>query len=182
MAADVFDQNRYRYTPWGLVLFEGVMALIFAALFLLAPQATLFLLARVAALFLLIGGVVTLLKISLDSRRWGIKLVAGVLGILAGGLIISHPLSSALALPTATAWLVGVIGIIMGVLKIVEALRGAGWHEAIIGAIYILIGVLLVTSPFMAAINLPTFLGIVALVGGLFLIYMAFRVRGMQKG
>jgi len=59
----------------------------------------------------------------------------------------------------------------------VESFQGAGWGPGIIGAISVIIGIMLLGSPLGYALVLPWVIGIFAIVGGIFTIIMAFRLK-----
>jgi uncharacterized membrane protein HdeD (DUF308 family) len=182
MTAKLLDIKTYESTPWGLVLFEGAMGVMFGAFFLAAGGWTMVMLVGFLGLYWLISGLISIGGIFIDKRKWGLKLGVGLLGVLAGLLIFSHPLWSALLVPTALAIIVGVFGIIMGLIKIVHAFTGAGWDEGLRGVVSLILGVLLVGSPYLAPKLIPTLLGAVLFLGGLVIVFMAFRVwRGAKE-
>ena len=91
MTAKLLDIKTYESTPWGLVLFEGAMGILFGAFFLAAGGWTIAMLVGFLGLYWLITGLISIGSIFIDSRKWGIKLAAGLLGILAGLLISVIP-------------------------------------------------------------------------------------------
>ncbi len=181
MSAKIYDIKTYESTPWGLVLFEGAMGIIFGIFFLAAGGWTLAMLVGFLGLYWLISGLISIGSIFIDHRKWGLKLGAGLLGVLAGLLIFSHPLWSTFLVPTVLAIIVGAAGIVMGLLKIVHAFTGAGWDEGLRGLVTIILGILLVSSPYLAPKLIPTLLGAVLLLGGLVIVVMAFLVRRGEK-
>lgn len=52
--------------------------------------------------------------IFIDSSNWGWKLFAGILGIVAGIIILQHPLWSVLLVPATLVVLLGITGILIG--------------------------------------------------------------------
>ena len=181
MTAKLLDIKTYESTPWGLVLFEGAMGILFGIFFLAAGGWTIAMLVGFLGLYWLITGLISIGSIFIDNRKWGLKLGAGLLGLLAGLLILSHPIWSALLVPTALAIIVGAFGIIMGLTKIVHALTGAGWDEGLRGVVSLILGILLVGSPYLAPKLIPTLLGAVLFLGGVVIVFMAFRVRRGEK-
>lgn len=181
MTAKILDIKTYESTPWGLVLFEGAMGVLFGIFFLAAGGWTIAMLVGFLGLYWLISGLISIGSIFIDNRKWGLKLGAGLLGVLAGLLILSHPIWSALLVPTALAIIVGVFGIIMGLIKIVHAITGAGWDEGLRGVVSLILGILLVGSPYLAPKLIPTLLGAILFLGGLVIVFMAFRVRRGEK-
>ena len=181
MTAKILDIKTYESTPWGLDGFKDEMGVLFGIFFLAAGGWTIAMLVGFLGLYWLISGLISIGSIFIDNRKWGLKLGAGLLGVLAGLLILSHPIWSALLVPTALAIIVGVFGIIMGLIKIVHAFTGAGWDEGLRGVVSLILGILLVGSPYLAPKLIPTLLGAVLFLGGLVIVFMAFRVRRGEK-
>jgi uncharacterized membrane protein HdeD (DUF308 family) len=85
--------------PWWLVLLEGIVAVIIGLFLLTAPGATLFVLIQTLGIFWLVGGIFRTVSIFIDTSLWGWKLVGGALGILAGIVVLQHPLWSSVLVP-----------------------------------------------------------------------------------
>jgi uncharacterized membrane protein HdeD (DUF308 family) len=163
--------------PWWLVLIEGIFAILIGILLLTNTAVTTAILIQVVGIYWFISGILGIVSIFIDSTAWGWKLIVGILGIIAGILVIQHPLWST-ALVTATVVIIlGIEGLIIGGINIVRAFRGAGWGVGILGALSIVFGIILLANTLIAAATLPIVLGIFGIVGGLLAIIMAFRMR-----
>ena len=163
--------------PWWLVLLEGIFATIFGILLLIAPGATLFFLVQVLGFYLLIGGILRIVSIFLGSSLWGLKLVIGIIGIIAGIAVLNHPLWSAIAVPTSFVYIVGFLAIFEGICSLIQAFQGGGWGAGILGVLTIIFGLILVLNPLIGLLALPFVLGGVMLVGGIAAIVASFRLR-----
>lgn len=163
--------------PWWLVFIEAIAAIIIGLLMLISPVSTLLVLVRLLGFYFLITGVLSIIGIFIDSSSWGWKLLSGILGILAGIVIIEHPLWSTLIVPATFVWVLGAIMIIIGVSSLIMAFQGAGWGRGVLGVLGILLGIALFARTLLAALSLPLVLGILALVGGVLALYDAFRLR-----
>lgn len=166
-----------RAGPWWLVLLQGIAALILGALLLTNTPETVFVVVQFLGFYWLIDGVLRLVSIFIDSREWGWKLAGGVVGILAGLWVIRHPLWSAVAVPETAAVFVGVFGVVMGVLAVVQAFRGSGWGAGFLGVLGVLLGLGILFNPLTSAVALTWTLGLLAMFGGIALIVTAFRLR-----
>ena len=133
--------------PWWLVLLEGIFAAIFGILLLIAPGATLIFLVRVLGFYLFIEGILRIVSIFLDSSLWGLKLVIGILGILAGVVVLNHPLWSAIAIPTSIVYIVGFLAIFEGIGGLIQAFQGGGLGAGILGILVTFFGLILVLNP-----------------------------------
>ncbi len=163
--------------PWWLVLIEGIFAIIIGILLLSKPGMTTAILVQVLGIYWFIAGILNIVGIFIDHTAWGWKLIIGILGIIAGIIIIQHPLWSTVLVTTTLIIVLGIEGIIIGAVNIVRAFRGAGWGVGILGALSIIFGIILLANSLLAATTLPVVLGIFAIVGGILAIIMAFRMR-----
>lgn len=163
--------------PWWLVLLEGIAAVIIGIFLLTVPITALLLLVQFLGFFWLIGGIFRIVSIFVDSSLWGWKLLAGILGILAGIVVVRHPIWSTVLVPEILIILLGIQGIISGVAGLVMAFRGGGWGIGILGILSIILGLILLFNPLIGVAVLPFVLGAFSLVGGIVAIVMAFSLR-----
>lgn len=167
--------------PWWLVLLQGIGAILVGILLLTAPGATVTFLVQVLGWYWLISGVLSIVSIFVSSRLWGWKLFAGVLGVIAGFLIVSHPLWSAALVPTTLTLILGIYGFIAGLVLLVGAARGGGWGMAALGALAFLLGIALIVSPFVSTLAIIIVGGILSIVGGIAALVNAFDLRREQR-
>jgi uncharacterized membrane protein HdeD (DUF308 family) len=80
--------------PWWLDLLEGIAAVIIGIFLLTSPGITLFALVQITGFFWLIGGIFRIVSIFVESSSWGWKLLGGIIGILAGLVVLQHPVWS----------------------------------------------------------------------------------------
>jgi uncharacterized membrane protein HdeD (DUF308 family) len=164
--------------PWWLVLLEGIAAVIIGILLLTSPGIPLFALVQITGFFWLIGGIFRIVSIFVDSSSWGWKLLGGIIGILAGLVVLQHPVWSTLLLPAVYVIILGIQGIVLGGASLVMAFRGGGWGTGVLGVLSIILGVVLLLNPlFIGIAVLPFVLGAFALVGGILAVVAAFMMR-----
>ena len=163
--------------PWWLILIQGIFSILIGLLLLVSPGVTLIVLIQFLGFYWLISGIFGIVSIFIDSSLWGWKLFAGILGILAGLLIIQNPLWSTLIVPGTLVIILGVEGMIIGIASVIQAFSGGGWGAGILGALSILFGLLLVINPLFGAATLVILMGILGLIGGIIAIVYAFRAR-----
>jgi uncharacterized membrane protein HdeD (DUF308 family) len=162
---------------------EGILAIVIGLMFLTNPAVTSVAFVLGLGLFWFVVGIIDIVRLFWDRTYWGWKLFTGILGILAGGLIVSgilgqnHPLGTAFAVGSAFTFVLGIITIAYGVIGLVAAFRGEGWWPAVLGSFGILFGLLLLLNPWAATLALPWSMGIVLIAGGILLIIAAFRMR-----
>lgn len=165
--------------PWWVVLIESIAILIIGILLLTNTAATTVIVIQALGLYWLITGVIDLVRIFLPGRTvgWGWLLFSGIIGIIAGILILQHPWYAAILVPTTLIWVMGFFGIFIGIVGLVQAFQGAGWGAGILGGLSIIFGIILIANPLVAAIGLPFVVGIFAIIGGIMGIFAAFRLR-----
>ena len=175
--ANTITAQEEQITPWWLVLINGIAVLILGLLLLTNTKATLFIMIQFLGIYWLVAGIFSIIGIFVDKTSWGWKLFSGILGIIAGILVLNHPLWSAILVPTTLVFILGIQGIIVGIVGIIQAFKGAGWGAGILGALSIVFGLVLMMNPILGAAALPWVLGIFGVVGGIFAIIAAFRLK-----
>ena len=178
MTAATWDFETER-SPWWLILMAGVLNLIVGILLLANPGKTAIALVWVLGLYWFVQGMFVLVSMFLDHSAWGWKLFMGVLGILAGIVVMRHPIASALVIPSILILLLGIQGLVMGGISLVLAFRGGGWGAGILGALSILFGIILIMN-YANLLTVLTYIWVVAIVaiaGGIVQIVVAFQQR-----
>lgn len=164
--------------PRWLVLLLGIIAILFGVLFFIYPIPTLTLLVIFLGFYWLFYGIVALISLFTDRTGWGWKLLVGILGILAGILVLAYPLYSAILIPTVFAIIIGVEGLIIGAVLLVQGFSGGGWGIGILGILSIIFGLILIANPLVSAVALILLLAGLAIIGGIAAIIVAFRTPG----
>lgn len=178
MTTTMAESSEGMSVPWWLVLLEGIAAVIIGILLLTSPGIPMFALVQFIGFFWLIGGIFRIVSIFVESSLWGWKLLAGIVGVLAGLVVLQHPVWSAVLLPAVYVIILGVQGIILGGAGLVMAFRGGGWGTGVLGVLSIILGLVLLLNPlFIGIAVLPFVLGAIALLGGILAIVAAFAMR-----
>lgn len=175
--ADSAFSAQKRALPWWLTLIQGIALVILGLLFLANPAKTSVIVIQTLGLYWLVTGMMSLVGIFIDHSAWGWKLIAGILGILAGLAVLNHPLWSPLVVGSTIVIIMGVQAIIAGIVNILLGIQGGGLGVLLLGVISIIIGVILLANVLVSALSLPWVLGVFALVGGIGAIFAAFRQR-----
>ena len=74
--------------PWWIVLLEGIAVIILGGLMWTKPFTTANALVFFIAIYWLVSGVISIVRIFFDRRRWGWNLFMGIIGILAGYVLL----------------------------------------------------------------------------------------------
>ena len=168
---------------WWLVLIEGIAVLILGILFITSPGITLATTVVFLGIYWLVDGIISIVRIFTKSTdtHWGWLLARGILGILAGILVLQHPLVATFMVPAVLVTVLGIDGIIIGTIGLVQAFKGGGWSAGILGVLSILFGLILLFNVQIGVLVLPFVLGILGLIGGIVLIVMSFKLRKEGK-
>lgn len=166
-----------RSMPWWIPLIQGIALLIVGILLFTSPIRTTLFIVQVLALYWFLSGIFEIVSIFLDRTAWGWKLLGGIIGILAGYYVLTTPALGAIILGFTLVIMLGIQALILGIVNIIQALRGAGWGIGVLGVINVIFGVILLGNSLIATATLPWVLGAVAVVGGISAILMALRLR-----
>ncbi len=177
MAAASVSAKETNAVPWWLVLIEGIALILLGIFLLTSPGATTLVLVQFLGIYWLVAGIFKIVSMFLDHSMWGWKLFAGILGIIAGIIVLQHPIWSPLVVGSTLVILLGIQGIIYGGIGLWQAFKGAGWGTGILAVLSIIFGIYLLANIGQATLVLPWVVGILAIVGGIAAIVLAFRLK-----
>lgn len=169
---------------WALAL-RGLFAILFGVLAFVWPGLTLQALVILYGAYALVDGVFALVaavRAAEAHARWWTLLIEGLVGIGAGILTFIWPGITALVL----LYLIAAWAIVTGLLEIVAAIRlrkeiTDEWALGASGAASVIFGLLLMIFPGAGALTLVWLIGAYALVFGILLLVLAFRLRGRPE-
>jgi len=170
---------------WWLVLLRGIFMVIFGIIALVSPGIALLTLVWVFGFYAILDGIAAVV-IGIRTRgepHWTWTIVQGVVSVLAGVIALVWPGVTALALLFVVAFWAIMLGIgeIAGAFASRRSGSNAwGWTLAA-GILNVVFGILLLIWPASGILTLVWLVGIFALVGGVALILLAFRVRSVAK-
>ena len=101
-------------SPWWSVLLEGIIAIIIGLFLLYEPIATTILLIQILAIFWLAEGIVSVIGALIFPRNRGWKLFSGILGIIAGVVILMYPIISPFIVLRFLFIFIGALAIVNG--------------------------------------------------------------------
>jgi uncharacterized membrane protein HdeD (DUF308 family) len=165
-----------------LIVF-GVLATIFGLIAAFFPVATALTLVLLWGIYALVDGVTAaVLAFSGDAlQSRGSLIFAAVVGIAAGLFAILQPVKSAVAL----AWVIGLWLLVRGVLELVGAFTNTDvqsrWLLALGGLLWMLGGILVISFPGVAALAISLWLGLLAIVWGIVLVWAGLHMRTTAK-
>lgn len=173
-ALDLLGRN------WWLLALRGLFAVLFGILAFAWPGITLFALVWLFGVYALLNGILSFIlawNAPKGSPHTSL-ILGGILGIAAGLVTFIMPgITAVVLLIIIAAW-----AIATGVMEIVAAIRlrkviNNEWAWVLAGILSVGFGVLLLLQPAAGAIVLIWWIGSFALVFGILLIILAFRLR-----
>ena len=166
---------------WALAL-RGLVAVLFGLLTLFLPGITLVTLVLLFGAYALVDGVFNVIAFfRVASHQWAL-LIEGVIGIIAGILTFAWSAITAIALLYVIAFwaiLTGVFEIVAGIL--LRKVITNEWLLLVMGGLSFLFGLLILFAPGAGALAIVLWIGAYALVFGVFLLALAFRLRGHRR-
>jgi uncharacterized membrane protein HdeD (DUF308 family) len=170
---------------WWLYAVRGVVAILFGILALIWPKETILALVLLFGAYALLDGVFSVFAGIASYRyfkRWWAVLLEGVAGILFGVLTFFWPNITALVL----LYFIAAWALITGIFEIVAAIQlrrviTGEWALILSGLLSMIFGVLLFVFPGAGAVSLVWLIGIYAILFGITLIILAFRLRSLRQ-
>jgi uncharacterized membrane protein HdeD (DUF308 family) len=165
---------------WALAL-RGLFAVLFGLLTFFTPGITLLALVLLFGIYALLDGIFDIVSaIRSPSHHWAF-VVEGIVGISVGILTLIWPGITGMVL----LYLIGFWAIFTGVLEIVAGirLRAAIANEVLLvlmGILSLLFGLFIIIFPGAGALAIAFWIGAYALIFGIMLIALAFRLRGFR--
>jgi uncharacterized membrane protein HdeD (DUF308 family) len=170
---------------WWAVALRGVIAVLFGIIAFARPGLTILALVAVFGVYALFDGALAIAMAfwAAEHRtRWWPFAIEGLAGIAVGILTFVWPVMTAVVLTLFIAWW----AIITGVLEIAAAIRlrrviQGEWLLAASGVLSVIFGVWLLVFPAAGAVSVVWVIGAYALVFGVLLLTLAFRLRRIAR-
>jgi uncharacterized membrane protein HdeD (DUF308 family) len=170
-------------STWWLWLLRGILAIVLGVIAIAQPAVAIFGFTIWLGAYFLVDGVISVFhgfgEQPAGRSRWPL-IIWGVIGVVAGITIFARPVASAAALGV----LIGIWAIVFGVLEVVNGIR---LREVIDNEVWLIIGgvasvifgILMLTNLVAGLLAVAWVIGIWALVVGVTLVLLSFRIKGM---
>ena len=171
---------------WWVFVVRGALAILFGLCALAMPGITLATLILLYGAYALVDGITAAIA-AFTKRRpgdgfpWAV-LVIGLAGIAAGIVTFMYPGLTALALLyfIAAWYIVRGVSEIFVAISLRKEIQGEGWLIAA-GALSVLFGLFLYARPGAGALAVLAVIGVFAVVFGILLIALGFKLKGLQR-
>lgn len=170
---------------WWTFIIRGLLAIAFGVVAFFAPALGIGILVGLFAAWALIDGVSSLVAgwgSRQKDRSWWLEVLEGLVSVAAGVIALLFPVLAAEIL----VLIIGAWAIVTGVFEIVaairlrEKIRGEFWL-GLAGVASILFGIVLFLFPGAGALSLVWLIGSFAIVFGVFLVILGWRLRGINE-
>jgi uncharacterized membrane protein HdeD (DUF308 family) len=169
---------------WWWVALRGVAAILLGIVAFVIPGLTFLVLVIWFGAYAFVDGIFTIIAAFTHraaNERWWVMLLEGILGIVVGVITFFQPgLTGAALVFVIAAW-----AIVTGILEVVAAIRlrqeirGEFWL-ALTGILSVIAGILMFVFPDIGALTIVWIIGAYALLFGILLLALAWKLRGMK--
>ncbi len=168
---------------WWAIAIRGVLGIVFGLIALFLPGVTILSLVLVFSAYTLVDGIFAIIAAVGSAReheRWGLLALEGIVNIITAAIAFLWPDITVVAF----VLLVAAWAILSGSFMLSAAFRlnidHGRWWLAFGGLASIIYGVLLIAAPLVGALVLTWWLGAYAIVFGVTLIVLAFKLKGQR--
>lgn len=166
---------------WWAVALRGVVAIVFGILAITLPGVTLAALILLWGVYAVADGVFAIIsgvRAARRHERWGVLVVEGIAGIIAGVIAVFLPAAVAFVF----VFLFALWAFVTGVIEIIEAIRlrreiQGEWLLALAGVLSVLLGIYVAAFPGLGLLGLIWTMGVYAILFGMALIALSVRLR-----
>ena len=174
---------------WWIVLMRGIVLLLFGILFINYPEITLITVMAILGAYWFVDGIFMIVTSIVGHKQikgWGWGIFSGILGILAGIIVMASPVAGAVFTHIFLVYFMGFTAIFKGVSEISFGIMMRKeitneWAYILIGIISIIFGVFILRNPDVGS-NLLIWLVIIFSVGGgILLIIRSFQLNKIAE-
>jgi uncharacterized membrane protein HdeD (DUF308 family) len=165
---------------WWAVALRGVVAILFGAIALAVPVTTILALVLLFAAYMFVDGIfaiVSAVRAARRRERWALLVAEGIVDLIAAAVALFFPGLTVLAFVLLTAAWALVSGGLMFAASFQLNRDHGRWWLALGGIASMIFGILLFLAPLIGAVVLTWWMGAYALVFGVMLLVLAFRLR-----
>jgi uncharacterized membrane protein HdeD (DUF308 family) len=170
------EQVRALARSWWIAVALGVLSVVAGGIVLARPDHSLRALAVIIGIFVLIDGIVEVyLSLAHHVERPATAALLGILNVIVGVLLIRHPIAGVQAI----ALFIGIWLMAVGVVRVVVAFETPGGRlgRLLIAGVEILAGIVIVSSPDIGYTTLTLLVGFSFIANGIAMIAAGLLLR-----
>ena len=166
---------------WWVLLVRGLAAIVFGVLTWMQPAASAVALLVIFGAYVLVDGVLGVygaIKTRHQSSHWWVMLIWGLAGVIVGVLTVINPAITGLVLTIY----IGVWAVVTGVMQIIAAMRlrkeiEGEWLLVLSGLLSVVFGGFVLSQPMAGMMAMVWVIATYAVIFGVLMILLAFRVK-----
>ena len=169
-------------STWPVAMSVGVVTTVVGVMVVAWPDSTLKVLSILFGIQLLLFGLFRLISaFSSDTAAPGLVGFIGVIGMMAGVVVIRNPLETVAVLATV----LGLVWVVGGSIELISSIADSSMRDrglvAFGAVVTIIAGVVILAWPAPTLTVIAWIAGIYLIVFGLMICYTAFRLRGLES-
>ncbi|WP_179320093.1 HdeD family acid-resistance protein [Winogradskyella helgolandensis] len=186
MANTVFSSAQSTVRNWWISLVIGVLYIIAGVWVFQTPLTSYVSLSIVFSVFIFVSGISQIL-FSITNKKdidnWGWYLASGILDLIVGLLLISHPLMTMAILPYYVGfWLLFQAFMAIGLSFQFKAIEVPNWGWLLcLGFLTLVFAFLLLANPVFAGLSIVYMTAMAFVSAGIFRIFLAFGLRKIKN-
>jgi uncharacterized membrane protein HdeD (DUF308 family) len=165
---------------WWAIALRGALAIVFGVIALFLPGPTIAALVLLFAAYMLVDGafaIVAGVRAARRHERWGMLVLEAIIDFAAAAIALFAPIATVIGV----VWLMAAWAIVSGVVLTAAMFRlqvaHGRWLMGLSGVLSVICGGLLLIWPAAGAVVLTWWMGAYALVFGIALLALAFKLR-----
>jgi len=171
---------------WWAVALRGAFGIVFGVLAIAMPGITLGALILLFGIYAVADGIFAIVsgvRAARRNERWGALIVEGIADIVVGVIAVFLPQTAAIAF----VYLFALWAVVTGIIEIAAAIRlrreiEGEWLLGLAGVLSVLLGLYVAAFPGLGLLGLIWTVGAYAIVFGVALLVLAFRLRRVAAG
>lgn len=186
MAATVLSSTRLVTKNWWLSILIGIVYIVLGVWVFRTPLASYISLSIIFSVFIFISGILEIIfSISniKKTENWAWYLVGGILDLIMGVLLISHPVMTMTILPLYVGfWLLfrGIIAIGISIQSKSFRVSHSGWM-LVSGIATIIFAILVLANPVLGGLSIVYMTSFSFIMIGLFRIFLGFEFKRIKN-
>lgn len=169
---------------WWAFVARGIFAVLFGLIALFMPGVTMLSLVLVFAAYAIVDGIfaiVAAVNAAKAGERWGVFVLQGLVGIIAGVAAAAWPaITVVVFVAVIAAWALITGGLMFAAAMNVDDGHGR-WWLVVAAVASVAYGIMLVIAPAIGALVLTWWIGAYALIFGIAMLVLAFQLRSRFK-
>lgn len=178
---------------WWVYLVQGIFSILVGWLLIAQPAWTVLTLVVLLGLYWLVSGILeivfSLFDVNKKGSKWGLRLVGGVVALIAGLFVVNNPVFAGVLTPVMLMYIMAFTFIINGIINMVvgsdndhDGNNEWTWGTFFLGILYLILGIVLLSSPtLVSTASVVMAAALLLIFGGIVSTVVSFKLKGANK-